>query len=410
MSENCDNKCGSCSEDCADRTQAPGIPKEKLNEMSRIGKVIGVISGKGGVGKSMVTSLLAVHMNRRGFRTAILDADVTGPSIPKVLGLKQKAMSNEAGLFPVKSRTGIDVMSINLLLEKDTDPVLWRGPLIGGLIKQFWTDVFWNDIDYMFIDMPPGTGDVALTVFQSLDVDGIVVVTSPQELVSMIVSKAVIMAEKMDVPILGIVENMSYFQCPDCGSRHAIFGDSHVEEIAEVHGLPVLARIPMDPAIAAASDAGTVEMLEGEWLKEAADRIETYGEETKMKIAVACENDQVTEHFGHCEGFLLFDAEDDKILDSTFVENPGHRPGFLPNFLNDLGVRVVISGGMGGGAIEIFNEKGIEVVTGAAGPAREAAELYVKGLLTSTGSVCHDHQHSHDAQHDHQHSHECGGH
>ncbi len=257
MSENCNQDCGSCTQDCGDRKVDFS---EKLNEFSSVKKVIGVVSGKGGVGKSMVTSMSAVAMNKAGFRTAILDADITGPSIPKAFGIREKAMGTQDGILPQKTLTNIDVMSINLLLENDTDPVIWRGPVIAGTVKQFWTDVIWEDIDYMFVDMPPGTGDVPLTVFQSLPVDGIIIVTSPQELVSMIVSKAVKMAEMMNIPIIGLVENMSYFHCPDNGKDYQIFGESHVDEIAEEHGLKVLAKLPIDPAIATACDNGMIEL------------------------------------------------------------------------------------------------------------------------------------------------------
>ena len=266
MSENCNQNCSSCSEDCAERKEKKNDFSVKPHEMSSIKKVIGVVSGKGGVGKSLVTSMLAVTMNRMGYHTAILDADVTGPSIPKAFGIREKATGSELGLFPVKSTTGIEIMSINLLLENDTDPVVWRGPIIGNTVKQFWTDVIWNNVDFMFIDMPPGTGDVPLTVFQSIAVDGIIVVTSPQELVSMIVSKAVKMAELMKIPIIGLVENMSYFKCPDCGKEHKIFGDSHIDEIAEEHKLKVLAKIPINPKISAACDQGKIEFVDGDWL------------------------------------------------------------------------------------------------------------------------------------------------
>lgn len=237
-------------------------------------KIIGVVSGKGGVGKSLVTSLLAVTMQRAGYKTAILDADITGPSIPKTFKLEEKAVANELGIFPVKTKTGIETMSVNSILENDTDPVVWRGPVIAGTVKQFWTDVLWGDIDYMFIDMPPGTGDVPLTVFQSIPVDGIVIVTSPQELVSMIVTKAVKMAELMNIPIVGLVENMSYFTCPDNGKDYQIFGDSHIEEVAAKHGLDILGRIPIDPKLAAACDKGMIELFEGEWLEELAHKLE----------------------------------------------------------------------------------------------------------------------------------------
>ncbi|MFI3209369.1 MAG: Mrp/NBP35 family ATP-binding protein [Eubacteriales bacterium] len=259
MSENCNQDCGSCSQDCADRKVDFS---EKLNDKSSVKKVIGVVSGKGGVGKSIVTSLSAVAMNKAGYRTAILDADITGPSIPKSFGIRKKAVGCEDGILPQRTITNIDVMSINLLLENDTDPVIWRGPVIAGTVKQFWTDVIWDDIDYMFVDMPPGTGDVPLTVFQSLPVDGIIIVTSPQELVSMIVSKAVKMAEMMNIPIVGLIENMSYFRCPDNGIDYQIFGDSHVEDIAAEHGLKVLAKLPIDPALATACDNGMIEFVD----------------------------------------------------------------------------------------------------------------------------------------------------
>ena len=256
MSESCNHDCGSCSADCASRTESF---RAEQNEHSNVKKVIGVVSGKGGVGKSLVTSLLAVSARRRGYETAILDADITGPSIPKAFNVHTQLMGTDDGVIPAQSRTGIRVVSLNLLLENETDPVVWRGPIIAGTVKQFWTDVMWGDVDYMFVDMPPGTGDVPLTVFQSLPVDGVIVVTSPQDLVSMIVTKAVKMAEMMNIPILGVVENYSYFQCPDCGKQHAIFGESKVEEVAAGLGLKVLAKLPIDPALAAACDQGQVD-------------------------------------------------------------------------------------------------------------------------------------------------------
>lgn len=398
MSENCNQTCNTCSEDCSERKDNPTDFSEKPHELSDIKKVIGIVSGKGGVGKSLITSMLAVTMNRRGHNTAILDADITGPSIPKAFGINEKATGSESGFFPIKSKTDIDIMSINLLLENDTDPVIWRGPIIAGTVKKFWTDVIWNDVDFMFIDMPPGTGDVPLTVFQSIKVDGIIVVTSPQELVSMIVSKAVKMAKMMNIPIIGLVENMGYFKCPDCDKEYKIFGDSHIEKIADKHDIKVLAKLPIDPKIAAACDKGMIELFDGDWLDNIAEILEKDGDK-KMKIAVASEKEMVTEHFGHCESFSIFEAENDQIVKSESILNPGHKPGFLPNFLNDMGVNVIISGGMGGGAIEIFNEKGIEVITGAKGHAKAAAELYLQGILKSTGSVCHDHQHHDECGH-----------
>ena len=237
-----------------------------MNEQSNVKKVIGVVSGKGGVGKSSVTSMLAVATRRMGYKVAILDADVTGPSIPQAFGIKEKATGTDEMIFPVESKTGITVMSVNALLADTTDPVVWRGPVLSGVIEQFWNNVVWGDIDVMFVDMPPGTGDVALTVFQSLPLDGIVIVTSPQELVSMIVEKAVKMAQMMNVPVIGIVENMSYFVCPDCGSRHRIFGESHLDKIADKYHIGSMAEIPMNTRVAAACDKGTIELFDGDWL------------------------------------------------------------------------------------------------------------------------------------------------
>ena len=267
MSESCNHDCSSCADSCSERKDTKNEFIAELHARSSVKKVIGVVSGKGGVGKSLVTSLLAVSMQRLGYKTAILDADITGPSIAKAFGITEKAMGVVDGILPVKSKTGIDVMSINLLLENDTDPVVWRGPVIAGTVKQFWSDVIWSDVDYMFIDMPPGTGDVPLTVFQSIPIDGIVIVTSPQELVSMIVAKAVKMAQMMEVPIVGLVENMSYFKCPDNDKDYKIFGDSHIDEIANEYGLEVLAKLPIQPQIAKACDKGVIELFEGNWVE-----------------------------------------------------------------------------------------------------------------------------------------------
>jgi Mrp family chromosome partitioning ATPase len=255
------------------RERANADFRVKPNSFSHIKKVIGVVSGKGGVGKSLITSLLAVSMNRAGYKSAVLDADITGPSIPTMFGLKQKATGNDQGILPVPSKTGIEIMSLNLLLKNETDPVIWRGPILSGTVKQFWTEVSWGDIDCMFIDMPPGTGDVVLTVFQSIPVDGLIVVTSPQEMVSMIVSKAVRMAEMMSVPILGLIENMGYITCPDCGRKIKLFGESHIQDIATKHGVDVLASLPVDPGLAAACDEGRIEEFRGDWLNHAVDRL-----------------------------------------------------------------------------------------------------------------------------------------
>ncbi len=270
MSQSCNGDCSACASKCEqDKTDF----REPQNAMSDIKNVIAVVSGKGGVGKSLVTGLLAVEARRRGFETAIIDADITGPSIPRSFGLHEKAQASDVGLFPVVSATGVKVMSLNLLMENDTDPVIWRGPVIAGAVKQFWTDVVWNDVDYMFVDLPPGTGDVPLTVFQSLPVKGIVVVTSPQDLVGMIVGKAVKMAQMMNIPILGVVENFSGFVCPDCGKRYEIFGESKLEEVARGCGVTNTARLPIDPKLAAACDAGMIELNDCKELSAFADEI-----------------------------------------------------------------------------------------------------------------------------------------
>ena len=272
MSEECSHNCSECGASCSERTPESFI--EKPNELSSIKKVIGVVSGKGGVGKSLVTSMLAVLMQRRGYNAAVLDADITGPSIPKAFGLKEKATGNDDGLFPVNSKTGVQIMSVNLLLENENDPVVWRGPVIAGTVKQFWTEVIWKDVDYMFVDMPPGTGDVPLTVFQSLPLDGIIVVTSPQELVGMIVEKAVKMAEMLNIPVLGFVENMSYFECPSCHDKHYIYGKSHIDELAKQYNVDTVAKLPVNPKLASACDSGMIELFDGNWLDAAADKIE----------------------------------------------------------------------------------------------------------------------------------------
>ncbi len=268
----CNHNCSSCSENCSERKDSP-FQIKPLRDGCRVGKVYGVVSGKGGVGKSMVTSQLAVTMRRRGYNVAILDADITGPSIPKAFGVHTRANGYEDAILPVESMTGIQLMSVNLLLENETDPVVWRGPVIGGVVQQFWGDVLWDDVDYMFVDMPPGTGDVALNVFQTLPVDGIIIVTSPQELVSMVVEKAVKMARMMNIPIVGLVENMSYLACPDCGKKIHIFGEGKTDEAAARYDLPVLAKMPIDPALAKLVDDGAIETFEGDWLSTVADKL-----------------------------------------------------------------------------------------------------------------------------------------
>ncbi|NLN04762.1 MAG: Mrp/NBP35 family ATP-binding protein [Clostridiaceae bacterium] len=273
MSNSCNNDCKNCARNCADRKN-PSDFLEIPHSLSRINKVVGIVSGKGGVGKSLVTSMLSVHFNRKGYNVAILDADITGPSIPKAFGIKEKASGDKTGLIPVRTKTGIQVMSTNLLLKNDTDPVVWRGPVISGMVRQFWKDVIWEDVDFMFIDMPPGTGDVPLTIFQSIPVDGIVIVTSPQELVSMIVAKAAKMANLMNIPILGIVENMSYFECPDCGGKHSIFGESHIEDIAKEYNIDTIDKLGINPKLASAVDKGMIELFDGAGLENIQAKIE----------------------------------------------------------------------------------------------------------------------------------------
>ncbi len=271
MSE-CTHDCSTCGADCASRKPESLLAPE--NAMSHVKKVIAVMSGKGGVGKSLVTGLMGVLARRAGSETAILDADITGPSIPKMFGVRDKAMGSVDGILPAESRTGVKMMSLNLLLDNDTDPVVWRGSLISGTVKQFWTDVVWGEVDYMFVDMPPGTGDVPLTVFQSLPVDGILIVTSPQELVSMIVEKAVNMADLMKIPVLGIVENMSWIACPDCGKKIYPFGESRTAKVALEHGVPLLAQLPLDPKLAKACDTGVIELFNEDWMTPVMDAVE----------------------------------------------------------------------------------------------------------------------------------------
>ena len=270
MSSSCSGNCSSCSSSCEKKDLH--IP---ANPMSNVKKVIGIVSGKGGVGKSLVTSLCAVAMKTKGYNTAVLDADVTGPSIPKAFGIKGMAEATDAGLFPRESKLGIKVMSVNLLLDSEEKPVIWRGPVISGMVQQFWQEVVWGDVDYMFVDMPPGTGDVSLTVFQSLPVDGIIIVTTPQDLVTMIVKKAYNMAKMMNIPIIGVVENMSYLECPDCNKKINIFGESKADEIAEQLGVPVLAKLPINPTTASLVDKGSVELADTDLFAGVTEKLET---------------------------------------------------------------------------------------------------------------------------------------
>ncbi len=269
----CDHNCSGCSASCGSRQSEQTDFRETLNQYSTVKKVIGVVSGKGGVGKSFLTSYLAVLLNRRGYRVGVLDADITGPSVPRAFGVREISDMSDLGIVPAQTESGIEIMSLNLIIDDEEQPVVWRGPVIAGTVRQFWSEVFWGDLDVMLVDMPPGTGDVPLTVYQSLPVDGVLVATSPQELVSMIVGKAVNMAKMMNIPILGVVENYSYVECGNCGEKISVFGESHIDRIAGRYGLPVLSRIPIRPEIAHAMDQGSIETLQGDWLDLAADTI-----------------------------------------------------------------------------------------------------------------------------------------
>lgn len=313
MSE-CTSNCSTCTADCASRKPSKEELLEPLNSYSSVKKVIGVVSGKGGVGKSFITSYLSVLMNRKGYKTAVLDADITGPSIPKAFGMNEKAKGSEMGLFPAISDSGVKVMSINLLLDTEETPVLFRGPVIAGVVKQFWSETVWDNVDYMFVDMPPGTGDVPLTVFQSIPLDGIIIVTSPQKLVSMIVAKAVNMAKTMDIPILGVIENYSYVECGNCGERISVFGESHLEEIAKKEGLNILAKMPIDPAVASLVDTGDIEEVKVDYLDEAAKYIESAlpidskSDTKNSKIAIMAKGTQdECASFDDCDRLLILE-------------------------------------------------------------------------------------------------------
>ena len=382
---------------------------EKPHEATKIKKIIGIVSGKGGVGKSLVTSLLAAAANKKGYKTAILDADITGPSIPKAFGVKERPVNGENGFFPVKTKNNINIMSVNLLLDNETDPVIWRGPVIAGVIKQFWKDVIWNEQDVMFIDMPPGTGDVPLTVFQSIPVDGIIVVTSPQELVSMIVEKAVNMAKMMNIPVLGLVENMSYVKCPDCGKEIQIFGKSNIEEIAKKFNIEIIDKLPVNPKIAQLCDAGEIENFQEELLINNVSNIEKMLKQSdnknsitdkKTKIAVTYENGEVFQHFGHTENFKVYTVENGKILSSEIISSNGTGHESLAGMLKSLGIETLICGGIGGGAKVALAQEGITLYPGANGKADDAINALLNGTLNYNPNVQCSH-HSHDGGHEH---------
>lgn len=401
----CSGNCAGCGSDCSSRKPDKSQFLEPMNEYSNVKRVIGVVSGKGGVGKSFVTSYLSVLMNRKGYKTAILDADVTGPSIPKAFGVSERAQANEMGIIPAETKSGIEMMSVNLLLEAEDTPVIWRGPVIAGTVKQFWSQVLWGDVDYMFVDMPPGTGDVPLTVFQSLPLDGIIIVTSPQELVSMIVSKAVHMANMMDIPVLGLVENYSYVQCGKCGEKISVFGKSHIDEVSAKFGLPVLAKLPLDSSIAEAVDAGNIESLYGDWMEAAAATLENLipVEENEkaplvsgnMKIAVTTdENQNVYGHFGSATLFTIYTLEEGKLVEKKAFANAGNGHTATVEALVKEGVSVVICGGIGGPALNGLLQNGIMVIPGVQGDIDVAVNSFLDGsLMASNTATCDHHDH-----------------
>ena len=400
----CSSDCSSCGTTCSSRKPSKEDFLAPMNQYSRIKRVIGVVSGKGGVGKSFVTSYLSVLMNRKGYKTAVLDADITGPSIPKAFGVHKKAEANELGILPQYTKYGSEVMSVNLLLEDEETPVVWRGPVIAGTVKQFWSDVVWGDVDYMFVDMPPGTGDVPLTVFQSLPVDGIIIVTSPQELVSMIVAKAVNMANAMDIPVLGFVENYSYMECGKCGERMSVFGNSHIDEVSAKFGLPVLAKLPINPVIAESMDAGRVEEIQGDFLDTAVGYIEEKlpvelsSDIKKIKIAVTTDDNQnVFQHFGHCDTFTIFNVEKKELVSKSTLKNTGSGHSQTVELLKEMGVNVLICGGIGSAAMSMLMEEDILVIPGIQGDIEVAVASYLDGSsIASKEANCDHHDHHHD--------------
>ncbi len=369
--------------------------RAKDHPLNQIKHTLAVLSGKGGVGKSMVTALLATYLQRTGhYQVGVLDADVTGPSIPKLFGAEAfKPNASQDGLYPVKTHSGIQLMSINLLLEDPKAPVIWRGPILANTVKQFWSEVIWGQLDFLLIDMPPGTGDIPLTVFQSLPLDGIIIVTSPQDLVAMIVQKAIHMAQMMGIPILGLVENMSHAVCPHCQETFSIFGESKTETAARQAGLPYLGHIPMDPNLAALADQGEIERVHTAYLPEALAALQALAGPQQAsasveRVAIAVKDGRVAPHFGHCDGFATARLAGDKILDETWIENPGHKPGFLPVFLHEQGIDVILAGGMGSSAIELFQEHGMQVLTGLEGTVASVLAAYRKGELAASAQPC----------------------
>ncbi len=396
----CNHDCSSCSANCSSRT-APQSLKVDPNPNSRIKKIIGVVSGKGGVGKSSITALLASEMARLGYQVGVLDADITGPSIPQMFNVHGSAYGNESGIYPVKSKNGIDIMSMNLLLPNEGDSVIYRGPIIAGVVKQFYTDVIWENVDFLFVDMPPGTGDVPLTVFQSFPVDGIIIVSTPQQLVSMIVGKACDMASKMDIPVLGIVENMSYVRCPDCGKKLDLFKNSHVEEVAEEYNLEVLAKLPMMPDVMEAADEGTIEDVHVEYLSGVVAELESLLDEDNYEtvaVPVMDDKESVNLHMGKTRYFKLYALSEDEIKETTIIENYSehHKIG---TYLRRLGVKTILCNHVGGGQIPNMEDARMKLVRGIGeGKADDYVKQYLAGELVDNPNVkcdC-DHDHDHD--------------
>ena len=390
----CNHDCGNCSSNCSERT-APQSFLIEPNAHSSIKKVIGIVSGKGGVGKSSVTSLLACEMNRLGYRVGIIDADITGPSIPNMFNLHTRAYGSEEGIIPVQTATGIEVMSMNLLLENEGESVIYRGPVIANIVKQFYSDVIWEDIDFLFVDMPPGTGDVPLTVFQSYPLDGIIIVSTPQQLVSMIVSKACNMAAKMNVPVLGLIENMSYVRCPDCGKRLDLFKDSHVEEVASEYGLSVLAKMPLMSEVMEAADKGEIEKVEVNYLNDAVRELESLLEyhEEKEIIAIPVENDgeTINQHFGHTSFFRVYTITNNECATVKLVPNSAEHHK-IATFLKSMGVDTIIAGSIGEGNLADIEGCAMKLYRGIKGNADIAMREYFMGNLVDDATcVCnHD--------------------
>ena len=394
----CNHDCGSCSSTCSERTSPQSFLCEP-NEHSSIKKVIGIVSGKGGVGKSSITSLLACEMNRLGYRVGIIDADITGPSIPNMFNIHARAMGTDFGILPCQSATGIEVMSMNLLLEKEEESVIYRGPVVAGIVKQFYTDVIWEDIDYLFVDMPPGTGDVPLTVFQSYPLDGIIIVSTPQQLVSMIVSKACDMAEKMNVPVLGIIENMSYVRCPDCGKKLDLFKNSHVEEVANEFGLNVLSKLPLMSEVMEAADNGAIESIQLNYLEDAVRELELLMSEEReveiVAIPVMEDGETINEHFGHATLFRVYTLTSDKeVVTIKLVRNASEHHK-VATFLKQLGVSTILCGNVGEGNLADIEGCAMNLIRGVGGDADLIIDDYIMGLLQDNPDAICRHEHEH---------------